>query len=138
MPTADGRKRIFLAEVSPLPLTTGWFDPAPKGGGALRRAAESYLAAKGDPGVRLPGLRRGDLVAWDGSRVTAVNGAAPDGLEQRPEFAQLGAVHPSRPLVLETASPSSARVADIQRTFDLVCPLGFGQRALIVSPPKAG
>jgi transcription termination factor Rho len=88
--------------------------------------------------VRLPGLRRGDLVAWDGSRVTAVNGGPPDGLALRPEFAKLGAVHPSRPLSLETASPSSARVADIQRTVDLVCPLGFGQRALIVSPPKAG
>ncbi|HKE90358.1 MAG TPA: hypothetical protein VKB45_08480, partial [Gemmatimonadales bacterium] len=88
--------------------------------------------------MRLPGLRRGDLVVWDGSRVTGVNGGPLDGLAQRPEFAKLGAVHPSRPLLLETASPSSARVADIQRTVDLVCPLGFGQRALIVSPPKAG
>ena len=75
---------------------------------------------------------------WDGSRVTAVNGEPPEGLALRPEFAKLGAVHPSRPLLLETATPSSARVADIQRTVDLVCPLGFGQRALIVSPPKAG
>ncbi|HEV2238529.1 MAG TPA: hypothetical protein VGR57_17860, partial [Ktedonobacterales bacterium] len=65
--------------------------------------------------MRLPGLRRGDLVEWDGSRVTAVNGSPPDGLAQRSEFAKLGAVHPSRPLLLETASPSSARVADIQR-----------------------
>jgi transcription termination factor Rho len=137
-PTADSRSRIFTVEDHSLSSITGWFDPAPKGGGALRRAAESYLPARGDPGVRLPGLRRGDFVVWDGSRVTAVNGGPPDGLDQRPEFAKLGAVHPSRPLLLETASPSSARVADIQRTVDLVCPLGFGQRALIVSPPKAG
>jgi transcription termination factor Rho len=137
---ADSRQPTAYLSVRglPLPPITGWFDPAPKGGGALRRAAESYLPARGDPGVRLPGLRRGDFVVWDGSRVTAVNGGPPDGLDQRPEFAKLGAVHPSRPLLLETASPSSARVADIQRTVDLVCPLGFGQRALIVSPPKAG
>src|SRR5204863_366518 len=52
--------------------------------------------------------------------------------------ASLGAVHPSRPLTLETPRASSQRTADIQRVVDLVCPFGFGQRALIVSPPKAG
>jgi transcription termination factor Rho len=36
------------------------------------------------------------------------------------------------------AQPSSQRIGDIQRVVDLVCPFGFGQRALIVSPPKAG
>jgi len=88
--------------------------------------------------VRLPGLRRGDRVVLENGRVAAVNDAAPTGLDRRPEFAKLGAVHPSRPLLLETAHATSQRTADIQRTIDLVCPLGFGQRALIVSPPKAG
>src|SRR2546430_17261667 len=46
--------------------------------------------------------------------------------------------HPSRPLRLETPQASSPRTAEIQRVVDLICPLGFGQRALIVSPPKAG
>src|SRR5207253_9901857 len=46
--------------------------------------------------------------------------------------------HPSRPLTLETPRASSPRTADIQRVVDLICPFGFGQRALIVSPPKAG
>jgi len=41
-------------------------------------------------------------------------------------------------LTLETPRASSQRTADIQRVVDLVCPFGFGQRALIVSPPKAG
>src|SRR6184192_1936090 len=36
------------------------------------------------------------------------------------------------------AQASSPRTAEIQRVVDLICPLGFGQRALIVSPPKAG
>jgi transcription termination factor Rho len=117
---------------------TGWFDPAPKGG-FLRLAANSYLPAKGDPAVRLAGLRRGDLVALENGRVLTVNGAPPDaGIDARPAFVDLGAVHPSRPLSLETAAASSPRTAEIQRVVDLVCPFGFGQRALIVSPPKAG
>ena len=117
---------------------TGWFDPAPKGG-FLRLPAHSYLPAKGDSSVRLPGLRRGDLVTLENGRVLTVNGAPPGAwLADRPEFAKLGAVHPSRPLLLETPGASSPRTAEIQRLVDLVCPFGFGQRALIVSPPKAG
>ena len=120
-----------------MPPITGWFDPAQKGG-ALRLAANSYLPAKGDPAVRLPGLRRGDLITLENGRVTTVNGLPAAQLDGRAEFATLGAVHPSRPLTLETPRASSQRTADIQRVVDLVCPFGFGQRALIVSPPKAG
>src|SRR5438445_1513369 len=79
-----------------LPVT-GWFDPSPKGG-ALRLAANSYLPAKGDPAVRVPGLRRGDLIVLENGRVTTVNGLPASQLDGRPEFASLGAVHPSRPL----------------------------------------
>ena len=120
-----------------MPPITGWFDPTANGG-AVRLAANSYLPAKGDAGVRLPGLRRGDLVTLENGRVASVNGAAPAGLAERPDFAKLGAVHPSRPLRLETAEASSPRTAETQRVVDLICPFGFGQRALIVSPPKAG
>src|SRR5882724_7217554 len=116
---------------------TGWFDPAPKGG-FLRLAANSYLPAKGDPPVRLPGLRRGDVVVLEDGRVTQVNGSPPNAALERSNFSDLGAVHPSRPLTLETPHASSPRTADTQRVIDLICPFGFGQRALIVSPPKAG
>jgi transcription termination factor Rho len=116
---------------------TGWFEPTSKGG-ALRLAANSYLPASGDPSIRMPGLRRGDLLVFDQNRVQTVNGGPPERAKDRPEFTKLGAVHPNRPLTLETAKPSSPRTADIQRIIDLVCPFGFGQRALIVSPPKAG
>ena len=68
----------------------------------MRLAANSYLPAKGDPGVRLPGLRRGDLVTLENGRVASVNGAPPGRLGERPEFAKLGAVHPARPLGLES------------------------------------
>jgi transcription termination factor Rho len=88
--------------------------------------------------VRLPGLRRGDLIVLEDGRVRSVNGVPPERLAGRPDFADLGAVHPSRPLLLETPQASSDRTAEIQRVVDLICPFGFGQRALIVSPPKAG
>jgi len=120
-----------------MPPITGWFDPSPKGG-ALRLAANSYLPAKGDPPIRMPGLRRGDLIELENGRVATVNGLPAAQLDGRPDFASLGAVHPSRPLTLETPRASSPRTADTQRVVDLVCPFGFGQRALIVSPPKAG
>jgi transcription termination factor Rho len=120
-----------------MPPITGWFDPSPKGG-ALRVAANSYLPAKGDPPVRMPGLRRGDLIVLENGRVTTVNGLPAAQLDGRPDFTTLGAVHPSRPLTLETPRPSSPRTAETQRVVDLICPFGFGQRALIVSPPKAG
>src|SRR3989449_7418677 len=120
-----------------MPPITGWFDPSPKGG-ALRVAANSYLPAKGDPSVRLPGLRRGDLIVLDDGRVTTVNGEPAGQLDGRPDFANLGAVHPNRALTLETPNASSPRTAETQRVVDLICPFGFGQRALIVSPPKAG
>jgi transcription termination factor Rho len=120
-----------------MPSITGWYDPTPRGG-ALRLAANSYLPAQHDHGVRLRDLRRGDLVVLEDGRVRSVNGQPPERLAARPEFARLGAVHPSRLLRLETPNASSPRTAEIQRVIDLVCPLGFGQRALIVSPPKAG
>src|SRR5262245_1921293 len=120
-----------------MPPIAGWYDPAPKGG-FLRLAANSYLPAKGDPQVRMPGLRRGDLVVLDSGRVQSVNGIPADRAGDRPEFTKLGAVHPNRPLLMETAKPSSARTGEIQRVVDLPRPFGFGQRALIVSPPKAG
>jgi len=136
--TANGLDCRQHSRSRSLTSITGWFDPAPKGG-FVRLPASSYLPAKGDPAVRLPGLRRGDLVALENDRVLRVNGAPPGPeLAHRPEFANLGAVHPSRPLLLETPGASGPRTAEIQRVVDLVCPFGFGQRALIVSPPKAG
>src|SRR6266853_121957 len=128
---------LSFETLSCMPPITGWFDPSAKGG-ALRLAANSYLPAKGDPSVRLPGLRRGDLIVLDNGRVTTVNGEPAGQLDGRPDFANLGAVHPNRPLTLETPNASSPRTAETQRVVDLICPFGFGQRALIVSPPKAG
>ncbi|NYI90803.1 transcription termination factor Rho [Amycolatopsis endophytica] len=66
----------------------------------------------------------------DGELV-AVNGAFP--AAHRPEFERLTPVHPDQRLVLETG-----RHQLTTRVLDLVAPLGKGQRALIVAPPRTG
>ncbi|HSI92395.1 MAG TPA: transcription termination factor Rho [Jiangellaceae bacterium] len=66
-------------------------------------------------------------------RVDTVNGADPEAAKQRPDFAKLTPLYPQDRLRLETdATTLSTRV------IDLVAPIGKGQRALIVSPSKAG
>jgi transcription termination factor Rho len=66
-------------------------------------------------------------------RVDTVNGADPELAKHRPDFAKLTPLYPQDRLRLETdATTLSTRV------IDLVAPIGKGQRALIVSPSKAG
>ncbi len=82
-------------------------------------------------------LRPGDKVeatATNGTLtgVQSVNGLAPGG-RRRPEFDALSATHPDQRIRLET-EPSLMST----RVIDLAMPLGKGQRALIVAPPKAG
>ncbi len=84
--------------------------------------------------VRDLGLRRGDLVCLgDNGEVTAVNGRDPRPVRHRPAFADLIPLYPNERLRLETESHALTT-----RVIDLVMPVGKGQRALIVAPPKAG
>ena len=98
--------------------------------------------------VKKLGLRKGDLVTGvirtprEGERkekfnpmvrIDTVNGADPDGIRQRPDFAKLTPLYPQERLKLETTPNQMAG-----RIIDLVAPIGKGQRALIVSPSKAG
>lgn len=65
--------------------------------------------------------------------VEAINGDNPEKAAQRIDFRNLIPIHPNERLVL------SRRENEIStRLMDLVCPIGKGQRGLIVSPPKAG
>ncbi|MDO4909170.1 MAG: transcription termination factor Rho [Corynebacterium sp.] len=66
-------------------------------------------------------------------RVTSVNGLDPETARTRPKFSSLTPLYPNQRLRLET----EAKVLTT-RVIDLVMPIGKGQRALIVSPPKAG
>ena len=66
-------------------------------------------------------------------QVDTVNGIDPEGAKQRPQFNKLTPLYPNKRLRLET-DPKILTT----RVIDLIMPIGKGQRALIVSPPKAG
>ena len=132
----------------------GVLEVANRGSGFLRRRETSYLPSQGDVHVgerliRQYGLRTGDEI--DGSvrgpskgksasleTITTILGKSPDILQQRPEFSRLGAVHPNEQLRLEATGARSSNPDYTNRVIDLLCPLGKGQRALIVAPAKAG
>ena len=131
----------------------GVLEVAGRGSGFLRRREASYLPSHGDVHVgerliRQYGLRTGDEIAGSVrapskgksaslDTITAVLGKSPDILRERPEFSRLGAVHPNEQLRLEADTPGPAS-SHTNRVIDLLCPLGKGQRALIVAPAKAG
>ncbi|MGH7651299.1 MAG: transcription termination factor Rho [Gemmatimonadaceae bacterium] len=146
------RDRAPAAPVVPDSETTGWFDPQ-REGGFVRRAANSYLAEPGDAYVptnimRQYMLRRGDQVfATTGhdhrNRVVVVdvqqiNGADPAEAARRPDFGSLIASYPERKLKLETGRPAKGGPELTRRAIDLIAPIGYGQRALIVAPARAG
>lgn len=66
-------------------------------------------------------------------RVDTVNGLEPEQAKSRPQFSKLTPLYPNQRLRLET-TPNVLTT----RVIDLIMPIGKGQRALIVSPPKAG
>ena len=132
--------------------TKGWFDPA-RDGGFVRRAGASYLADAGDAYVapflvRQHGLRKSDLIAGTTGRdprgrtalieVTSINDGPPEAALRRPEFNTLTATYPERKLYLETGRPAKGGPELIRRAIDLIAPIGYGQRALIVAPARAG
>ncbi len=103
--------------------------------------------------VRKNGLRRGDAVTGavrvpregEGGgqnprqkfnplvRLDSVNGGPVEDARKRPEFGKLTPLYPNERLRLETTTEQLTT-----RIIDLIMPIGKGQRALIVSPPKAG
>jgi transcription termination factor Rho len=95
--------------------------------------------------IRRFGLRTGDMVAGQVRppkdtekyfgllRVEAVNGLDPETAKKRPVFERLTPIFPQERLQLET----DRRILST-RLLDMLAPIGRGQRALIVSPPKAG
>lgn len=65
-------------------------------------------------------------------KVEAVNGVDPESAKRRVHFPALTPIYPDKRIKLEYGKDISARL------IDLVSPIGFGQRGLIVAPPKAG
>src|SRR5690606_20777659 len=66
-------------------------------------------------------------------RVERINGRGSDAMHNLTTFEDLTPLHPNRRIILETTHDEIN-----MRVVDLVTPLGFGQRALIVAPPRTG
>jgi len=138
--------------IVPDTTTEGWFDPS-RDGGFIRRHVNSYLADMGDAYIgshliRAHGLRRGDkIVASAGhdhrgrltvAEITTINDDDPTLALRRPDFSSLTASYPERHLILETGRPAKGGPEVTRRAIDLIAPIGYGQRALIVAPARAG
>lgn len=77
--------------------------------------------------------KRGDERFQAVNYIKEVNGLAPEKLFKRPKFERLVPIYTHERYTLETSSTELST-----RIIDLVCPIGKGQRGMIVSPPKAG
>ncbi len=137
------------APAQALAVVTGVLELHPKGFGFLRDPAKSFTPRPSDPYVPQPfvqryALKAGQLIGGPveparkgatGPRlanVTTVEGVDAKTFRRRP-WDELTPVDPTRQIKLETgAEPLTTRV------IDLFTPVGFGQRGLIVAPPRTG
>ncbi len=128
----------------------GTLEILPDGFGFLRSPDYHYLPCPDDiyvspSQIRRFGLRKGATVSGQVRppkeneryfallRVEGINGGDPNSLSERVPFDDLTPLHPTQRIKL-TTDPAELST----RIVDMVSPIGFGQRALIVSPPKAG
>jgi transcription termination factor Rho len=128
----------------------GTLEILPDGFGFLRSPDYHYLPCPDDiyvspSQIRRFGLRTGATVAGQIRppkeneryfallRVEAINGADPNLVPEKVPFDDLTPLHPKDRLRLST-DPAELST----RCVDIVAPIGFGQRGLIVSPPRAG
>jgi transcription termination factor Rho len=127
----------------------GILEILPDGWGFLRRhpnlqnVSEDVYVSQSQ--IKRFGLRTGDLVFGvarppkEGEkyygllRVEAINGVPADEARRRKDFEHLTPLYPNQRLVMETTPDNISG-----RIIDLIAPIGKGQRALIVAPPKAG
>lgn len=132
----------------PTESVTGVLDIANEGSGLLRpvRFAPSdhdiYISASQ---IRRFNLRVGDVITgqarrpkeneryWGLLKVERVNEELVESVGQRPNFDDMTAIYPDAQIMLSTDKDTLTT-----RMIDLIAPIGFGQRALVVSPPKAG
>ncbi len=133
-----------------LMMGEGTLEVLPDGFGFLRSPEYSYLPSADDvyispSQIRRFGLRKGHIVRglirppketetyFALLRVEEVNGQEPQNLLDLPRFENLTPIHPDKRFHLETTAECLET-----RVIDLVTPLGFGQRALIVAAPRTG
>ena len=126
----------------------GILEVMPDGFGFIR--CENYLPGENDvyvapAQIRRFGLKTGDILEGHTKAKTgnekfsallylkSINGYAPEVAAKRPNFEDLTPIFPNERIQLEYPG-----VASSMRIMDLICPVGKGQRGMIVSPPKAG
>ncbi|OFV50676.1 Transcription termination factor Rho [Oligella urethralis] len=131
----------------------GVLEILPDGFGFLRSPETSYLANTDDIYISPSQIRRFNLHTGDSVegevrvpkdneryfalvKVEKVNGVAPERVKHRMMFENLTPLHPDEPLILERDIRSEEN--NTGRILDIFAPLGKGQRALIVAPPKSG
>ncbi|MEM9101054.1 MAG: transcription termination factor Rho [Pseudomonadota bacterium] len=131
----------------------GVLEILPDGFGFLRSADSSYLAGPDDiyvspSQIRRFNLRTGDSISGkirppkEGERyfamlkVQEVNFDRPENAKSKLLFENLTPLHPTQRLAMQRGNGSTEDIT--ARVIDLAAPIGKGQRALIVSPPKAG
>jgi transcription termination factor Rho len=139
------------AEKSGLIFSQGVLETLPDGFGFLRAPEYNYLPGPDDiyvspSQIRKFDLRTGDTVSGqirppkEGERyfalikVEAINFEAPDSSRAKIFFDNLTPLYPDEQLRMETPLPENIAA----RVIDLVTPIGKGQRALIVAPPRTG
>ena len=140
-------RRIPDADL-PTEKVTGILDIAKEGSGLLRPkfAASNNDVYISSSQIRRFNLRVGDLITglarrpkeneryWGLLKVETVNGIEIDNEDYlRSDHDNLTAIYPDEQIVLSTDQDTLTT-----RVMDLISPIGFGQRGLIVSPPKAG
>jgi transcription termination factor Rho len=143
-----GERQRDAAPQSNLAPVEGVLDTESKGPNAyLRQIKRNLLAAPDDPElpknlVQKLRLRQGQyLTAFAQMRgnkgiiqkVDTVDGRPLEGAPRLPHFADLTSVDPTERLKLENGHKEL-----VTRVLDLIAPIGKGQRALIVAPPKTG
>jgi transcription termination factor Rho len=128
----------------------GVLEVLPDGFGFLRSPDYNYLPSPDDiyispSQIRRFGIRTGNIVSGQIRppkeneryfallRVEAINKEDPEVLVEKATFDDLTPLYPDRRIILETSADATE-----MRIMDLVAPIGFGQRGLIVSPPRAG
>ncbi len=137
------------APAQPRPTVTGLLEITEKGNGYIRAEVRKFKPVPADPFVPAElivreALRMGLIVTAElgprkqgpapvAVRITEVNGKPLEAYHQMMAFADLTVIDPREKVRLETAGgPASMRI------MDLLCPIGRGQRGLIVAPPKTG
>jgi len=144
-------ERAMLTRADAELRADGVLEILPEGYAFLRTPQWSYLAGPDDvyvspSQIKRFQLRTGDTVVgqvrppkqWERYlallKVETINGDPPEAAMNRVPFDNLHPGYPTRRLRLETEQDPDLSM----RVVDLVTPLGFGQRGLIVSPPRAG